>query len=148
LDVLLQFKSLGVTIAIDDFGTGYSSLDTLRAFPFDRIKLDRSFMREVETSRRERAILQAVVTLGDSLDMNVLAEGIETEGQLALLLDTGCREAQGYLFGRPAPLAAIVASGALSLKPPAPTGSEIWEIGEFEPSQRASARDRRVGVGD
>jgi diguanylate cyclase (GGDEF)-like protein len=116
LEVLLRLKAMGATIAIDDFGTGYSSLDTLRSFPFDRIKLDRSFVREIETSRQAKAIFRAVVALGDSLGVTVLAEGVETEGQAELLKVKRCGEAQGYLYGRPAPLADLVASGALSLK--------------------------------
>jgi EAL domain-containing protein (putative c-di-GMP-specific phosphodiesterase class I) len=104
--VLLELQALGATIAIDDFGTGYSSLDTLRSFPFDKIKLDRSFIREIETSRQAQAIFRAVVALGDSLGVIVLAEGVETEGQAALLRIMRCGEAQGYLFGRPAPLLA------------------------------------------
>ncbi len=103
LHALRQIRALGVTIAIDDFGTGYSSLDTLRSFPFDRIKLDRSFMSEVEQSAQARAIIRAVLALGKSLDISVLAEGVETEGQLKLLQSEGCDEAQGYHLGRPEP---------------------------------------------
>jgi len=103
LHALRQIRALGVTIAIDDFGTGYSSLETLRAFPFDRIKLDRSFMNEVGQSAQARAIIRAVLALGKSLDISVLAEGVETEEQLALLRTEGCTEAQGYLLGRPQP---------------------------------------------
>jgi diguanylate cyclase (GGDEF)-like protein len=103
LHALRQIRALGVTIAIDDFGTGYSSLDTLRSFPFDRIKLDRSFMSEVVDNAQARAIIRAVLALGKSLDISVLAEGVETEAQLALLRSEGCDEAQGYLLGRPAP---------------------------------------------
>ncbi len=76
--ILRRIKALGVTIAIDDFGTGYSSLETLRAFPFDKIKLDRSFMSEVETSPQAKAIIRAVLALGQSLHIPVLAEGVET----------------------------------------------------------------------
>lgn len=103
LHVLRQIRALGVTIAIDDFGTGYSSLETLRSFPFDRIKLDRSFMNEVEHSPQARAIIRAVVALGKSLDIHVLAEGVETRAQLELLETEGCDEAQGYYLGRPGP---------------------------------------------
>ncbi len=101
---LRQVKNLGVSIAIDDFGTGYSSLETLRAFPFDKIKLDRSFMSEVETSDQSKAIIRAILALGQSLSIPVLAEGVETDVQLAILLDEGCDEAQGYLLGRPMPM--------------------------------------------
>ncbi|MDA4635633.1 EAL domain-containing protein, partial [Escherichia coli] len=85
LHILRQIKQLGVTIALDDFGTGYSSLETLRSFPFDTIKLDRSFMSEVETSPQAKAIIRAVLALGKSLSIPVLAEGIETQSQLSLL---------------------------------------------------------------
>ncbi|RVB34938.1 bifunctional diguanylate cyclase/phosphodiesterase [Mesorhizobium sp. M7A.F.Ca.CA.001.16.1.1] len=104
LHVLRQIKALGVTIAIDDFGTGYSSLDTLRSFPFDKIKLDRSFMADVERSPQAKAIIRAVLTLGRSLDIPVLAEGVETHVQLTILQVEGCNEAQGYFLGRPKPI--------------------------------------------
>ncbi|ETR77910.1 diguanylate cyclase [Afipia sp. P52-10] len=110
LHMLRRIKALGVTIAIDDFGTGYSSLETLRAFPFDKIKLDRSFILEVETSPQSKAIIRAVLALGQSLDIPVLAEGVETSSQLTLLADEGCDEAQGFLLGRPMPLEEITKS--------------------------------------
>jgi diguanylate cyclase len=103
LHVLRQIKSLGVTIALDDFGTGYSSLDTLRSFPFDKIKLDRLFMKEVATNSQSKAFVRAVLALGRGLDVPILAEGVETPDQLALLCSEGCNEAQGYLLGRPQP---------------------------------------------
>jgi|GEM_PF-161433 len=105
LRMLRQIKALGVTIAIDDFGTGYSSLDTLRSFPFDKIKLDRSFIREVETNFQSKAIIRAILALGRSLEVPVLAEGVETPAQLSLLRHEGCDEAQGYFLGRPGVLA-------------------------------------------
>lgn len=104
LDALRRIRALGVTVAIDDFGTGYSSLDTLRSFPFDKIKLDRSFMQEIETSPQARAIIRAVLTLGKSLDIRVLAEGVETGPQLEILRSEGCHEVQGFLLGRPSAL--------------------------------------------
>ena len=100
--ILRQLKALGVSIAMDDFGTGYSSLSTLRAFPFDKIKLDRAFMGELEDSPQSRAIIRAVLTLGESLNIPVLAEGVETSNQLNFLKAQGCDEVQGYLLGRPA----------------------------------------------
>jgi predicted signal transduction protein with EAL and GGDEF domain len=101
---LKELKALGVTIAMDDFGTGYSSLSTLRAFPFDKIKLDRSFMMELEGDAvQTRAIIRAVLTIGESLNIPVLAEGVETQAQLDFLKQLGCDEAQGYLLGRPKP---------------------------------------------
>ena len=101
LDALRDIKALGVSIAIDDFGTGYSSLETLRAFPFDKIKLDRSFMAELEVDAQSKAIVRAILALGKSLDVVVLAEGVETRSQLDILVAEGCHEAQGYLLGRP-----------------------------------------------
>jgi len=107
LHVLRQIRALGVTVAIDDFGTGYSSLDTLRSFPFDKIKLDRSFMSEVDHSIQAKAIVRAVLTLGKSLDIPVLAEGVETNHQLEILRVEGCDEAQGFFLGRPKPVGQI-----------------------------------------
>ncbi|WP_171015771.1 EAL domain-containing protein [Devosia sp. FKR38] len=101
LHVLRQIKAMGVAIAIDDFGTGYSSLDTLRSFPFDKIKIDRSFMNEVDLNDQSKAIVRAILALGRSLSIPVLAEGVETSAQLDVLRAEGCSEAQGYLLGRP-----------------------------------------------
>jgi diguanylate cyclase (GGDEF)-like protein/PAS domain S-box-containing protein len=101
LHLLRQIKALGVTIAMDDFGTGYSSLDTLQSFPFDKIKIDKSFVLRALTSHQATAIVRAVLALGRSLDIPVLAEGVETEEQLALLSREGCSEAQGFYYGHP-----------------------------------------------
>ena len=101
LHILRQIKAMGVSIAIDDFGTGYSSLDTLRSFPFDKIKIDRSFMNEVEVNEQSKAIVRAILALGRSLHVPVLAEGVETMAQLDVLRAEGCTEAQGFLLGRP-----------------------------------------------
>jgi diguanylate cyclase (GGDEF)-like protein len=113
LRTLQEIKELGVTIALDDFGVGYSSLDALRMFPFDRIKLDRSFFIG-DTRERTIALVETVLSLGRIFGMSVLAEGIETHEQLALLSDTGCDEVQGYLFGRPKSLEEIIDAGELS----------------------------------
>lgn len=113
--VLRQIKALGVNIALDDFGTGYSSLEMLRAFPFDKIKLDRSFIHEAEESLQAKSIIRAVLALGKSLEIPILAEGIETEGQLSLLGAEGCDEVQGFLLGRPIPISKLVESGKISL---------------------------------
>ena len=101
LHILRQIKAMGVSVAIDDFGTGYSSLDTLRSFPFDKIKLDRSFIAEVEDNEQSKAIVRAILALGRSLHVPVLAEGVETLEQLEVLRTEGCNEAQGFLLGRP-----------------------------------------------
>ena len=104
LQVLGQIKDLGIGVALDDFGTGYSSLETLRAFPFDKIKLDRLFVSELEHSPQAVAIIRAVLALGKSLSIPVLAEGIETDRQLQVLRREGCDEAQGFLLGYPCAL--------------------------------------------
>jgi len=101
LNTLRQIREMGVSVAIDDFGTGYSSLETLRSFPFDKIKLDRSFMQEVENSEQSKAIVRAILALGRSLSVPVLAEGVETIEQLDVLRHEGCNEAQGFFLGRP-----------------------------------------------
>ncbi|MFT4056046.1 MAG: EAL domain-containing protein [Novosphingobium sp.] len=101
LHFLRQIKTLGVSIAIDDFGTGYSSLDTLHSFPFDKIKIDKSFVLRSQQSVEACAIIKAVLALGHSLNVPVLAEGVETIEQLDLLREQGCDEAQGFYFGRP-----------------------------------------------
>jgi diguanylate cyclase len=117
LHSLRQIKALGVTIALDDFGTGYSSLDTLRSFPFDKIKLDRLFMNEVESNPQSKAIIRAVLALGKSLDVPILAEGVETKDQLEILRREGCDEAQGYLLGRPQPYEKIFSSDGAQVQP-------------------------------
>jgi EAL domain-containing protein (putative c-di-GMP-specific phosphodiesterase class I) len=94
---------LGVRIAMDDFGTGYSSLSYLRRFPFDRIKIDQSFVRELGKQADCIAIVNAVTKLGHDLGMAITAEGVETFQQLATLGRAGCTEIQGYLFSRPVP---------------------------------------------
>jgi len=94
-------KSLGVSIALDDFGTGYSSLNYLEQFEFDYLKIDKSFIDEIENSKKKEIILKSIVNLGKSLDMKVTAEGIENENQLKLLEDIGCDFGQGYFIARP-----------------------------------------------
>lgn len=105
LHILNQLKAFGIGIVLDDFGTGYSSLHTLRTFPFDRIKLDRSFAKGIESDPRARAFVVAMMTLGRSLELSVLAEGVETDGQLSILSSVGLDEVQGFLLGRPGELA-------------------------------------------
>jgi EAL domain-containing protein (putative c-di-GMP-specific phosphodiesterase class I) len=102
LATLRRIKMLGVRIAMDDFGTGYSSLSNLRAFPFDKIKIDGSFIKSVNSNDQAAAIVRSVLGLGRALNLPVLAEGVETAGELAFLQSESCKEVQGYLFGRPA----------------------------------------------
>jgi diguanylate cyclase (GGDEF)-like protein len=101
LSILHQLKNLGVGIAMDDFGTGYSSLGYLRSFPFDRIKIDQSFVRGLPKDKDSLAILRAVVGLGRGLGIVTTAEGVETQHQLEVLRAEGCTDAQGYLFSHP-----------------------------------------------
>ncbi len=128
LHTLRQIRALGVTIALDDFGTGYSSLDTLRSFPFDKIKLDRSFMTEVERNPQSKAIIRAVLALGKSLRIPILAEGVETKDQLAILRHEGCDEAQGYLLGRPKPCNQIFGLIAGSDAPRSPSLDTVGRV--------------------
>jgi predicted signal transduction protein with EAL and GGDEF domain len=102
LTTLRAIKRLGVSIAMDDFGTGYSSLSNLRAFPFDKIKIDGSFIRSVQSNNEAATIVRAVVGLGRGLRLPVLAEGVETEAELEFLRREHCDGVQGYLLGRPA----------------------------------------------
>ena len=115
LATLHSLRALGVTIAMDDFGTGYSGLNYLRAFPFDKIKIDRSFISELGESGDCMAIMQAITTLGWSLGIPTLAEGVETKKRLAWARAAGCTEMQGYLFSRP--VAAREIAGLLSSQP-------------------------------
>jgi diguanylate cyclase (GGDEF)-like protein/PAS domain S-box-containing protein len=100
---LAELRELGVRIALDDFGTGHSSLSYLRRFPIDRVKIDREFVAEIETSRSDRAIVSGVVAMAHGLDLVVTAEGVETEAQVEFLRQQRCEEVQGFLFGRPMP---------------------------------------------
>jgi diguanylate cyclase (GGDEF)-like protein len=103
LPALRQLQSLGITVALDDFGTGYSSLSQLTMFPFDKVKIDKSFVRDMADRRDCAAIVCAIANLGRSLNMATSAEGIETEKQLALVRAAGCSHVQGYLFSRAFP---------------------------------------------
>lgn len=106
LRTLQRLHRLGVSVAIDDFGTGFSSLGTLRSFPFDRIKIDRSFVRSMDLNPDDAAIVNSVLGLGRALALLVVAEGVETQEQLQVLRQLGCHHVQGYLIGKPLPIAA------------------------------------------
>jgi diguanylate cyclase (GGDEF)-like protein/PAS domain S-box-containing protein len=101
LDTLRRLRVLGVSLSIDDFGTGYSSLSYLKRFAADRLKIDRSFIHELPESSDDAVITRTIISLGHSLGLRVVAEGVETAQQLQFLRDSGCDEAQGYLYGRP-----------------------------------------------
>ena len=105
--VLASLRRLGVRIAIDDFGTGYSSLNYIKNFPVDQLKIDQSFVRDLGAVTQDAAIVRAIVTLGHSLGMTVMAEGVETVAQLSTLMGEGCDEIQGYYFSRPVPTAEL-----------------------------------------
>lgn len=108
IETLQRIRDLGVQIAIDDFGTGYSSLATLRAFPFDKLKVDRSFIRDLGQTADALAIVEAILGLSRGLRLPVVAEGVETETQAAILKSCGCDELQGYLLGHPMPIEGFV----------------------------------------
>ncbi len=107
LKVLHELRSAGVRISMDDFGTGYSSLSYLRKFPFDKIKIDQSFIRDLSSTNDAAAIIKAVMDLGSGLGMATTAEGVETEAQLLHLRQKGCKEVQGYLISPPRPAAMV-----------------------------------------
>ena len=104
VSILNQLELLGVRIAMDDFGTGYLSLSYLRSFICDKIKIDRLFVCDLESNHHSRVIVRAVIGLGRSLGVPILAEGVETAAQHAFLRQEGCNEVQGYLTGRPLPI--------------------------------------------
>ncbi len=119
LSILRRLKALGVKIAMDDFGTGYASLSSLQSFPFDKIKIDRTFISGVDSNQQSAAIVRAVLGLSNALQMPVIAEGVETEREREFLMREGCREIQGYLIGRPQPIASYrdITNGHAASKP-------------------------------
>jgi diguanylate cyclase (GGDEF)-like protein len=116
---LQSLSAMCVSIAVDDFGTGYSSLSYLRRFPIDVLKIDKSFVQDLDTGTGDLSIVRAIISLGNSLNYRVIAEGVETPEQLALLSAQHCREGQGYLFSRPLAADAL----ATLLRTPLPSGS-------------------------
>ncbi len=126
LQALLALKAVGLRVVLDDFGTGYSSLSYLRRFPFDKIKIDRSFITDLTRDNGSHAIVSAILAMSGKLGLEVTAEGVETEGQLALLRAAGCDQIQGFLLGRPMPAAAAAALLAAEVRAPAvPTPASV-----------------------
>jgi EAL domain-containing protein (putative c-di-GMP-specific phosphodiesterase class I) len=117
-------RAMGIRMVLDDFGTAHSSLSYLRGFPFDAIKIDRSFLRALNSDAQARALVEAMLAMARALGLDVVGEGVETQEQLALLCHLQCRWVQGYLLGRPAPsdetrerIWKLAASNARSEKP-------------------------------
>jgi EAL domain-containing protein (putative c-di-GMP-specific phosphodiesterase class I) len=113
---LRRLRELGPRIALDDFGTGYSALGYLKRFPVDVLKIDRSFVSGLESDRHDTALVQAILALGKGVDMEVVAEGIETPGQRQLLRLLGCRHGQGFLFAPPLPAAEVAVETAAAAR--------------------------------
>ncbi len=145
LRALRRLKALGVSIAMDDFGTGYSSLSTLQSFPFDKLKIDRSFINNLGKQGKSASIIRAVLALGRSLEIPVLAEGIETKAHLDFMRKEGCDEAQGYFLGRPVPVDMIFAqaTAAKSLD----TVATVWQsVPPPVPEPAGNAMEPRAAV--
>src|SRR4030081_1211399 len=121
LAVLHRLRALGIRIAMDDFGTGYSSLTYLQCFPFDKIKIDRSFVQDITENAGSLNIVRAVAALANGMGMTATAEGVETREQLDKITSEGCNEMQGFLFSRPLPareIERLFLSGGEARKPP------------------------------
>ena len=101
IDKMSQLKKVGIGFSLDDFGTGYSSLSYLKRLPIEQLKIDRSFVRDLLTDPNDKAIVRTIVALAQSMDLTVIAEGVETQAQREHLAELGCTQYQGYLFGRP-----------------------------------------------
>jgi diguanylate cyclase (GGDEF)-like protein len=136
LAALHHLRSMGIAVALDDFGTGYSSLGYLRSFPFDKIKIDQSFVRDLAHNAKAMSIVRAVTGLGRSLNMTTTAEGVETLEQLERLWDEGCTEVQGYFFSHPKP-ASEVPSLIETIRQVRPQKDSIWSATRSKGSDRA-----------
>jgi EAL domain-containing protein (putative c-di-GMP-specific phosphodiesterase class I) len=104
ISTMRQLKALGVSFSMDDFGTGYSSLQYLKRLPLDQIKIDQSFVRELGSNSSDKAIVRTIIAMANSMDLDVIAEGVETGEQREMLLNVGCKHFQGYLFSQALPI--------------------------------------------
>jgi len=141
--VLDAIQNRGIRLAIDDFGTGYSSMSLMKQFPIDTIKIDRSFVRDLPDDSEDKAITQAIISMGKALGMTIVAEGVETAEQEAFLRDHACDEMQGFLFSKPVPsqqLAELLRSAPLLISPPLqPAASAALENSTPRPERRSAA---------
>jgi EAL domain-containing protein (putative c-di-GMP-specific phosphodiesterase class I) len=140
--VLDAIRSRGIRLAIDDFGTGYSSMSLMKQLPIDTIKIDRSFVRDLPDDSEDRAITQAIISMGKALGMTVISEGVETAEQQAFLRSHACDEMQGYLFSKPLPsgqLADLLRAAPLLVSPPLQPETDAASVESSPPSQLRSA---------
>jgi EAL domain-containing protein (putative c-di-GMP-specific phosphodiesterase class I) len=104
ISTMNELKSLGVKFSMDDFGTGYSSLSYIKRLPLDQLKIDQSFVQDLQTNIHDRSIVRTIIAMALSLNLDIIAEGVETEEQRNILIDKGCRKFQGYFFSKPVPI--------------------------------------------
>jgi EAL domain-containing protein (putative c-di-GMP-specific phosphodiesterase class I) len=114
ISTMQELKGLGIKFSMDDFGTGYSSLSSIKRLPLDQLKIDQSFVRDIQTDAHDKVIVRTIIAMAESMHLNIIAEGVETEVQRSLLALKGCSNYQGYLFGKPVPIEQFEALIALN----------------------------------